>query len=155
MHTLRQAAVLTWGKIRRFCLIAFRKKKVQEKLHYRRGACHRCGACCKILFQCPAYDDSDGNPKCLIYNDRPGVCGLFPLDEKDLRDRNTVMPELPCGFYFVDKPNGAATGGPIREAMPLRWGPPRKNGDGRPNVVRGTFAILWSIFHKPNGNGKH
>lgn len=142
-----------WGKIRRAFLIAFRKQRVVEKLDRRRGACSRCGACCKIMFQCPAYDDSDGNPKCLIYNDRPGVCSLFPLDEKDLRERDIVMPGTKCGFYFEDTPK--PEGSPERESMPLRWGPPKRQpGEKRPVGV-GTFAILRSFLFKPklNGNG--
>jgi len=157
MYSLRQSAAMCWGKIRRAFLVAFRKGRVLEKLERRRGACTRCGACCKILFKCPAYDDADGNPKCLIYNDRPGVCGLFPLDEKDLRDRDIVMPDRKCGFYFAppgESGNGNGNGSghaPRPEAMPspVRWGPTRTNGKSR--LFRGTFSILFSYFHKPNG----
>ena len=168
MYTLRQSAALFWGKIRRSFLVNFRKKRVEEKLARRRGACTRCGACCKLLFNCPAYDDSDGNPKCLIYNDRPGVCGLFPLDEKDLRERDFVMPGRKCGFTFADTPNDNGNGngnghgeGPLRMAMPLRWGPPKKGtnedlgaGDGKPKWLKGVSAIVWAYFHRPRGNGK-
>lgn len=147
-----------WGKLRRAFLVSFRKKRVEEKLDRRRGACSRCGACCKIMFKCPAYDDSDGSPKCLIYNDRPGVCSLFPLDEKDLRDRDVVMPGTKCGFYFDDAPRPA---GERRESMPLRWGPSRGNPGEEGEAVRapsGTLAILRLIFFKPtttsDGNGK-
>src|SRR5262245_7778356 len=115
MYSLSDYTAMGWGKVRRAFLIAFRKKRVIEKLDRRRGACSRCGACCKIMFKCPAYDDSDGNPKCLIYNDRPGVCSLFPLDEKDLRERNAVMPGTKCGFYFDDAPK--PEGQPDRESM--------------------------------------
>lgn len=141
---------MCWGKIRRAFLVGFRRKRVLEKLERRRGGCTRCGACCKILFQCPAYDDSDGNPKCLIYNDRPGVCGLFPLDEKDLRDRDIVMPEQSCGFYFEDGPNG----GSRSLSMPVRWGPP-PGTNGRPKIFRSTLAIVWMYFQRlgRNGNG--
>jgi hypothetical protein len=154
MYTLRQSAAMAWGKVRRAFLIAFRKKRVLEKLDRRRGACSRCGACCKILFDCPAYDDSDGSPKCLIYNDRPGVCGLFPLDEKDLKDRDIVMPDKPCGFYFADAPSGQ----PARESMPVRWGPSKDDRglellSRKPAWVRGTWAILWTRLAKANGNG--
>jgi len=168
MYSLRQSAAMCWGKIRRAFLIAFRKKRVLEKLERRQGACTRCGACCKLLFKCPAYDDSDGNPKCLVYNDRPGVCGLFPLDEKDLRERNYVMPDRKCGFYFKD-PEAAPSNGnghgegngnglpakPVREAMPqpIRWGPPTRKPNGRLKLVRGSLAILLTIFRKPKGDG--
>jgi hypothetical protein len=156
MQSLPDLATMGWGKVRRAFLIAFRKKRVVEKLDRRRGACSRCGACCKIMFKCPAYDDADGNPKCLIYNDRPGVCSLFPLDEKDLRERDLVMPDTKCGFYFEDGPKPP---GEPRESMPLRWGPPKERSAGGKKLATGTFAILWSFLSKPagngNGNGKH
>jgi hypothetical protein len=135
-----QCFLMVWGKIRRAWLIAFRKDKVREKLALRRGACSRCGACCKILFNCPAYDDSDGNPKCLIYNDRPGVCGLFPLDPADLRERDLVMRGTRCGYYFVDKL--------AEHISPVRWGPTREAG-AKADVPNGTLMILKSFFKKP------
>jgi hypothetical protein len=152
MYSLREYSSMGWGKLRRAFLIAFRKKRVVEKLDRRRGACSRCGACCKIKIKCPAYDDSDGNPKCLIYNDRPGVCSLFPLDEKDLRDRNVVMPGTKCGFYFEDGPKPE---GERRESMPLRWGPEKVGAaeGGRARSGSGTLAILWSFISKPSANG--
>jgi hypothetical protein len=153
MYSFRDSMAMSWGKVRRAFLIAFRKKRVVEKLGRRRGACTRCGACCKILFNCPAYDDSDGNPKCLIYNDRPGVCGLFPLDEKDLRDRDFVMPSKKCGYYFEDGPVEKGGEGGVGESMPLRWGPGAgPPGTGKPKILTGTFAILWSFIQKPNSN---
>ncbi len=152
MYSLSDFAAMGWGKVRRAFLIAFRKKRVIEKLDRRRGECSRCGACCKILFRCPAYDDADGNPKCLIYDDRPGVCSLFPLDEKDLRERNAVMPGTKCGFYFEDGPR--PEGLPAAESMPLRWGPAKREpGQPKPRVATGTFAILWSFIVKPKLNG--
>lgn len=149
MYSLPKLATMGWGKVRRAFLIAFRKQRVVEKLDRRRGACSRCGACCKIMFKCPAYDDSDGNPKCLIYNDRPGVCSLFPLDEKDLRERDLVMPGTKCGFYFDDGPKPP---GELRESMPLRWGP-SKDGDAKARAASGTLAIIWSFISKPKSNG--
>jgi hypothetical protein len=153
MYSLRESVALAWGKLRRAFLVTFRKGRVQAKLERRRGACSRCGACCKLLFNCPAYDDADGNPKCLVYNDRPGVCGLFPLDETDLRERDIIMPDKKCGFWFEDAP-AEAPAGPPREAMPLRWGPrPRGPGDppdavGKPVWMKGSLAILWAQFRK-------
>ena len=156
MYGLGPSARMWWGKVRRAFLIAFRKKRVAGKLERRRGACTRCGACCKIVFRCPAYDDSNGEPRCLIYDDRPGVCGLFPLDEKDLRDRDIVMPDRKCGFFFSDEPDG--NGSPPGEAMPqpIRWGP-SKGAGGSYSGVKGTLKILWSFVRKPgtDGNGRH
>src|SRR6059036_1016949 len=62
MYHLPDLFSMGWGKVRRVFLLAFRKKRVIAKLDRRRGACTRCGACCKILFKCPAYDESDGIP---------------------------------------------------------------------------------------------
>ena len=31
-------------------------------------------------------------------------CRLFPIDERDLRDRDLVAPGAPCGFHFNGKP---------------------------------------------------
>lgn len=148
MYTLGELARMTWGKLRRAFLITFRRGRVVEKLDRRRGACTRCGACCKILFQCPAYDDADGNPKCLIYNDRPGVCSLFPLDEKDLRDRDIVMSGRRCGFYFEDGPRPE---GERRESMPLRWGPAREDGEVR--VGASLVAMVKFLAQKPTPDG--
>ncbi|HXX93297.1 MAG TPA: hypothetical protein VEN81_06660 [Planctomycetota bacterium] len=143
-----------WGKARRAFLISFRKGRVLEKLDRRRGGCHRCGACCKLVFRCPAYDDSGGDPRCLIYNDRPGVCGLFPLDEKDLAERDVVMPDKKCGFFFEDAPatsaEGAGSGPPSRPLRPeaIRWGPPEVPST-ESRGLRGTFGLLWSFIVKP------
>jgi len=156
-YTLRQKLVLGLGKLRRLWLVAFSRKTIETKLERRRGACSRCGACCKLLFQCPAYDESDGNPKCLIYNDRPGVCGLFPLDEQDLRERDLVMPDKKCGFFFSDTPLPPSKS-PRPEAMPaklrMRAGDddPRNGHAGRPGFFRAPFAILGAMFVRP-GSG--
>lgn len=161
MATLRQKAVLCWGKMRRALLVTLRKDRVREMLERRRGECARCGACCKLLFRCPSYDESDGTPRCLTYNDRPGACGLFPLNEKDLRDRNIVLPDRKCGYYFVDLPDGGNGNGNGTHSTlpPLRWGPPKTHPNGKRKYVRGAVAVLWSSLWRSangsgNGNGK-
>lgn len=143
MYGLGEIALMCFGKVRRGLLVAFGRRRVEEKLARRRGACTRCGACCKILFNCPAYDDSDGVPKCLIYNDRPGVCGLFPLDENDLRERDIVMRGKKCGYWFTDDP---AKQKPA--SAPVRWGPSREGG-AKAKIPNGTIMILKSFFKKP------
>jgi hypothetical protein len=150
MYPMRQMFAMGWGKIRRSFLTAFRDKRVQEKLDRRRGACSRCGACCKLLFNCPAYDDSDGSPKCLIYNDRPGVCSLFPLDEKDLRERDFVMPDKKCGFYFEDTPKAE---GERRESMPEPAGAQKPNGKVKLRLGTGFAAMVVLMFRKPQPKG--
>jgi hypothetical protein len=154
MANIRQKAVLCWGKMRRAFLVALRKNRVREMLERRRGECARCGACCKLLFRCPSYDDSDGSPRCLTYNDRPGACGLFPLNEEDLRDRNIVMPGRKCGYYFEDFPAGGNGNGKHPPLPPLRWGPPKTHPNGKRKYIRGAFAVLWSsLFRSADGNG--
>lgn len=148
-----------WGKLRRLWLVAFAHRAVEEKLKRRRGACNRCGACCKLLFQCPAYDESDGSPKCLIYNDRPGVCGLFPLDERDLRERDIVLPEKKCGFFFSDAPPPVPKGGRRPRAIPvrLRFRPgddEKRNGfRGRIPIFRAPLALLGAMLARPGSGG--
>lgn len=100
---LRDKVRLAWGKLRRIVLISVFQRTVNQHIDRRRGACNRSGVCCKLLIRCPAYDDSTGEPRCLAYNDRPGVCSLFPLDERDIRDRNIMEPNIPCGFRFIKK----------------------------------------------------
>jgi hypothetical protein len=61
------------------------------------GGCNRCGSSCKLLFQCPHWDDD--SKLCSVYEDRPNICRLFPITPGDLRDRNLVA-KSPCGFTF-------------------------------------------------------
>jgi Fe-S-cluster containining protein len=42
----------------------------------------------------------DGTAGCRYHQLRPMNCRVFPIDERDLADRNAVMPGQPCGFYF-------------------------------------------------------
>jgi hypothetical protein len=35
-------------------------------------------------------------------------CRVFPLDERDLAERDMIMPGQPCGFYFEGRTTGAA-----------------------------------------------
>jgi hypothetical protein len=147
MYTLGQKLVMGWGKLRRALYVQFRREKVLGMLSKRQGACSRCGACCKLLFQCPAYEDGDGNPKCLIYNERPGVCGLFPLDARDLRERDIVMPGTKCGFWFAETTEAPAK--PFKESMPVRWGPSRTRSDGSRRFLTGAYAIGWAFLQRP------
>jgi uncharacterized protein len=61
----------------------------------RQGECNRCGACCKILFNCPFVVESEGAVfTCSIYDRRPPSCRLFPMVPADLREVDR------CGFSF-------------------------------------------------------
>jgi hypothetical protein len=98
--TWRNRFTLGWGKVRRFCLLHFRPAYVRESLSRRVGSCHRTGACCMLMFPCPLLDHLRRLPLCRIYTRRPANCQTFPIDERDLRDRDLVNPWEPCGFSF-------------------------------------------------------
>jgi Fe-S-cluster containining protein len=74
---------------------------VKSKARRRMGECIRCGACCKLIFKCPAlYYLPDGTAGCRYHQIKPRMCRVFPIDERDLADRDLVMPERACGYYF-------------------------------------------------------
>jgi len=93
-------SILCWGKLRRICLTYLRLKLTRKLLEKRRGECQRCGACCKLMFRCPAFEEKNGVAGCKIYKYRSRVCRLFPLDERDLADRDLVEPTKKCRFWF-------------------------------------------------------
>ena len=104
--TFFQRLRLGWGKLRRLYLINFNKGYVEQSIKERRlGECLRCGACCKLMFDC--FFCTRGLPTgCKIYEVRPMSCRFFPIDERDLEDRNLVLPNVPCGFYFKPTEKG-------------------------------------------------
>ena len=61
----------------------------------REGECHRCGACCKLVYACPFLGhDAQNLPYCRIYGDlRPGACKNYPFDRVDSEIEQ-------CGFKF-------------------------------------------------------
>lgn len=89
------------GKFRRLWETVFRRDYIFKQLRKRQGKCTRCGACCRLLFHCPFLKTlPDGNTACAIRVKRPANCRIFPINAKDLRDRDTLAPEHPCGFRF-------------------------------------------------------
>jgi uncharacterized protein len=87
------------GKVRRFVQANFQKQDIEGLLSQRKGDCNRCGACCKILFQCPFLgQDAAGEYTCRIYEKRFSQCRLYPLHAQDLRE----VPE--CSFTFEPAP---------------------------------------------------
>ena len=98
------------GKSRRFFYSAFGNGYVTRQLDKRQGECHRCGACCKLLFNCPFLDESETPCRCRIYGHASRNCRIFPLDERDLADRDVVMPNIPCGYHFEASDNGKSGG---------------------------------------------
>lgn len=62
----------------------------------RRGKCIGCGACCKLVINCPFLKyDENGKARCRIYPIRFLGCRKYPRTEKDWVTKDT------CGFYFV------------------------------------------------------
>jgi len=101
----KKQIVLAWGKIRRMFLVYLRPKKTKGDLSNRHGECQRCGACCAIMFRCPALKGNNGTLHCTIYDARTKVCRTFPINPKDIADRNLVMPHKKCGFHFNNHPH--------------------------------------------------
>jgi len=98
----RERLILSWGKLRRFYLLRLRRGYVEKSLERRVGECRRSGACCNLMFPCPLIGWLDRLPTCSIYQHRPRNCTAFPIDERDLRDRDILNPWEPCGFSFRD-----------------------------------------------------
>jgi len=92
--------VLGWGKIRRAVLVYLINDIAKRKLANRQGECHGCGACCELMFVCSWLDRTNGNALCRCYDSRSKVCELFPLDERDLKDRDRANPKQKCGYWF-------------------------------------------------------
>jgi len=101
--TFQERATLGWGKVRRFYLAHFRPAYVRESLARRVGNCDRTGACCNLMFTCPLLDRRSQPVRCTIHEFKPKVCRLFPIDERDLRDRDILSPDVPCGFSFIPR----------------------------------------------------
>lgn len=82
-------------KSRRFYFGLFHRDYIQASIEARKGDCHRCGACCELLYKCPFLGhDSKNLPYCRIYGDlRPGSCKNYPFDRADSEIEQ-------CGFKF-------------------------------------------------------
>ncbi len=88
------------GKFRRVALSFFPAySRRLQKRHGISGGCRSCGASCKLLFQCPHWDQRSS--LCSVYEDRPSICRLFPITPEDIADRDLVRGiNGPCGFDF-------------------------------------------------------
>ncbi len=100
---LRQRAILGWGRLRRIYLTVFRPGYVRASLARRTGQCNRTGACCHLMLTCPLLVERPLPVRCGVHEHKPPVCSLFPIDERDLRDRDIVSPGTPCGYSFVPR----------------------------------------------------
>ncbi|MEW6057206.1 MAG: hypothetical protein AB1540_11385 [Bdellovibrionota bacterium] len=97
-ETLQKKTFLaqTLRKLRRFYFSIFRKDYIRQSVAVNReGECHRCGACCKLIYRCPFLGhDAQDLPYCRIYGDlRPGSCKNYPFDRVDSEIEQ-------CGFKF-------------------------------------------------------
>jgi|GEM_PF-948681 len=73
---------------------------------YRQGECNRCGACCKILFHCPFYVETEKGGHCSIYNTPYAMkaCLNFPVNPGDLAEIQRAIAPTVCAFSFEGSP---------------------------------------------------
>jgi len=95
---------LGWGKLRRAYIHAINRDYLRRNHARRRGECECCGACCKLMFRCPYLNEGDDGTSCVRHGTRWENCRAFPIDERDIADRDLVSPNGPCGYSF--KPRG-------------------------------------------------
>ncbi len=93
------------GKVRRFYLLKMNRRHVRRNHARRRGECRRCGSCCKLMLRCPFLDEGGDLASCTRHEPRHCNCRAFPIDERDIADRNRVSSDGPCGYRF-EPPNG-------------------------------------------------
>ncbi len=99
-----------FGKARRWFKTYIYTRQTVQTLSARTGECNRCGACCKIIFQCPFYLEEEGKGSCRIYGQHFSQCKLFPLEPKDL-----IGIDDQCGYKFdLDKLKNLANKGMFR-----------------------------------------
>ena len=131
--SIGKRALLFVGKARRWALHTFDGDYIRKSHKRRTGECARCGACCKLGIKCPSLkaDEAQGT-KCTKHVVRTRNCVVFPIDETDIRDRNIIKPDTPCGYSF----NG-------------------KNGKVRDHVAKWIFTTgIGKLFISRNGNKK-
>ncbi|NQT52430.1 hypothetical protein HQ576_10285 [bacterium] len=100
--TLGQRARLWWGKARRYYLGRLRPGYVKRQHERRRGECARCGACCQLGIYCWSLQNHQPVAECKRHTSRPMNCRIFPIDERDLRDRDLIVSDVRCGYSFDD-----------------------------------------------------
>ncbi|MDR2929033.1 MAG: hypothetical protein LBV41_12670 [Cytophagaceae bacterium] len=99
--TIAERLTLWKGTLRRLSMHLFNKKQLRKGIASRQGECIRCGMCCRLTFNCMWLTfDSEGQSTCRKYNAiRPVNCHHFPIDRRDIRDRN-IISDCKCGYYF-------------------------------------------------------
>ncbi|MCL5271653.1 MAG: hypothetical protein M1457_14110 [bacterium] len=105
--TFRKRLRLLWGVQRRLLLNVCRPGYVRSSVAQRHGECRRCGTCCRLVLRCRYYREEDGVASCVLYNRfRPLNCVSFPIDHRDLADRDIIAPHIPCGYRWLNGTNG-------------------------------------------------
>jgi len=100
--TLGARWALWWGKARRYFYHSFYPAYIARGHARRRGECLRCGVCCRLGTRCSHLaTDERGMSLCLRHAIRPRNCRVFPIDESDLAERDSVSPGTRCGFSFA------------------------------------------------------
>lgn len=98
---------LVWGTPRRLFWNLCRPGYVRASLAQRLGKCRRCGVCCRLVWRCSCFFYDNGVPACRIYaRFRPPNCSMFPIDHRDLADRDLVAPNEPCGYSWARAEEG-------------------------------------------------
>ncbi len=93
------------GRARRWYLGWLRPGYVRANRARRVGECRRCGMCCQMGIRCFRLRTDDSLSGCTSYGKRrPINCRNFPIDERDLADRNVLAPHDPCGYRFLPRP---------------------------------------------------
>jgi hypothetical protein len=97
----RKRLKLLLGTPRRLIWTVCRPDYVRASVAQRSGQCRRCGACCRLVWRCRFFYHDNGVPACKLYaRYRPANCSQFPIDHRDLADRDLVSPHDPCGFSW-------------------------------------------------------
>jgi hypothetical protein len=108
----------SFGAIRRYILSKVLPDKILYRWQpYKRGACNRCGLCCKIIFRCPLYADNGETTACTVYTHPkhfPPACVVFPIDPWDLAEVQREIAPAPCPFYFEGQPEHPTTWGAVK-----------------------------------------
>ncbi len=115
----------SYGAVRRWVLSTFLPDRILYRWKpYQRGGCNRCGLCCKIVFRCPFFVETEHITACMIYSTKHAVppCVTFPIDPIDLREVQREVAPAPCPFYFEGEPEHPTTWGAIKAEIRAAWG---------------------------------
>jgi hypothetical protein len=79
----------------------FRPGYIRRSHAARQGSCLRCGTCCRLTVACPHVCTEEGLASCARHKrTRLPNCVNFPIDPRDLADRDRIAPTVPCGFSW-------------------------------------------------------